>query len=115
MWDSDTNTAFKPIKQAIMNNAIAAPEPNAQYHLTVDTSKKRLGGVLFPLGEVPPGTEATNTRSHRMKERIIMFISFRLAEVESRYSNLECEALAVIQCLAEIRWMIITSHYSVFV
>lgn len=44
-----------------------------------------------------------------------MFISFRLAEVESRYSNSEREALAVIRCLAEVRWMIIASAYPVFV
>jgi len=115
IWDSDRNTAFEAIKQAIANNAMAAPNPNAQYHLAVDASKKGLGGVLFQLGEVDPGTEATNTGKHRMMERIIMFISFRLAEVESRYSNSEREALAVIRCLAEVRWMIIASPYPVFV
>jgi len=114
-WDTDKNTAFEAIKQAIANNAMAAPNPHAQYHLAVDASKKGLGGVLFQLGEVVPGTEATNTEKHRMMERIIMFISFRLAEVESRYSNSEREALAVIRCLAEVRWMIIASPYPVFV
>ena len=115
LWDTDKNTAFEAIKQAIANNAMAAPDPNAQYHLAVDASKKGLGGVLFQLGEVAPDTEATNTEIHRKVERIIMFISFRLAEVESRYSNSEREALAVIGCLAEVRWMIIASPYPVFV
>jgi len=115
VWDSDRNTAFEAIKQAIANNAMAAPNLNAQYHLAVDASKKGLRGVLFQLGEVDPGTEATNTDKHQMMERIIMFISFRLAEVESRYSNSEREALAVIRCLAEFRWMIIASPYPVFV
>ena len=88
-WDSDRNNAFAAIKQAIANDAMAAPDPGAQYHLAVDASKQGLGGVLFLLGEVEPGTEATNTRKHRMMERIIIFISFRLAEVESHYSNSE--------------------------
>ena len=43
-----------------------------------------------------------------------MFISFRLAEVESCYSNSEREALAVSQFAAELRWMIIASPYPVF-
>ena len=50
IWDSERNTAFEAIKQAIANNAMAAPNPNAQYHLAVDASKKGLGGVLFLLG-----------------------------------------------------------------
>ena len=95
-WDSARNTAFEAIKKAIANNAMAAPDPGAQYHLAVDAGKKALGGVLFQLGEVEPGTEATNTGKHRMMERIIIFISFQLVEVESRYSNSEREALAVI-------------------
>jgi len=94
---------------------MAAPDPNAQYHLPVDASKKGLGGVLFQLGEVEPGTEATNTGKERTMERIIMFISFRLAEVESRHSNSERQALAVILYLAEVRWMRIGSPSTVFV
>lgn len=114
-WDDERNTAFEAMKQAIANNAMAPPDPLAQYHLAVDASKQGIGGVLFQLAGIEHGTEATNTDKHRTAERIIMFISFRLAEVESRYSNSEREALAVIRCLAEVRWMIIASPFPIFV
>lgn len=42
LWDSDKNTAFQAWKQAIANNAIAAPDPNAQYHLAVDVGRMGL-------------------------------------------------------------------------
>jgi len=102
-WTEEKNIAFEAVKQAIVNNAMAAPDPHAQYHLAVDASKRAIGGVLFQLEGVDAGTEAAGTGNHRMAERIILFISFRLTDVETRYSNSEREALAVICCLAEVR------------
>src|SRR5205807_8973303 len=61
------------------------------------------------------GTEATNSGSHRAAERIIMFMSFKLIDAETRYSNSEHEALAVVRCLAEVRWMVMASKYPVLV
>ena len=95
-WTVEKDIAFQAIKQAIANNAMAAPDPHSQYHLAVDASKRGLGGVLFQLAGVSPGVEATNSAAHRQAERIIMFISFKLADTETRYSNSEREALAVI-------------------
>ena len=114
-WDRRKEVAFQALKQAIANNAMAAPDPAAQYHLAVDASKMGIGGVLFQLDGIPPGSEALSNASYRAAERIIMFISFRLSDAESRYSNSEREALAVIRCLAEVRWMVIASPYPVFV
>lgn len=36
-----------------------------------------------------------------------MFLSFRLSDAETRYSNPKRECLAVVKCLAEVRSMII--------
>jgi len=114
-WTMEKDVAFQAIKQAIANNAMAAPDPSAQYHLAVDASKKGLGGVLFQLAGVPPRVEATHSTPHREAERIVMFISFKLADTETRYSNSEREALAVVRCLAEIRWMVIASEVPILV
>ena len=103
------------IKQAIANNAMASSDPQGQYHLAIDASKQGIGVVLFQLAGIEDCTEATNTEKHPTAEPIIMFMSSRLAEVETRYSNSEREALAVIRCLAEVRWMIMASPFSVFV
>ena len=114
-WTPEKEIAFQAIKQAIANNAMAAPDAYWQYHLAVDASKRGLGGILFQLTWIPSGVEATNSPLHREAERVIMFISFKLPDAETRYSNSEREALAVVRCLAEVRWMVIASEYPVFV
>jgi len=95
-WTMEKDVAFQGIKQAIANNAMAAPDPSAQYHLTVDASKKDLSGVLFRLAGVPPRVEATNATTYRQAERSFMFIYSTLADMETRYSNSEREAWAVV-------------------
>ena len=114
-WDREKEVAFQAIKQAIANNAMASPNPNAQYYLAVHASKRGIGGVLFQLEGIPPGEEAGNEKVYRNVERIIMFMSFRLSDAETRYSNSEREALAVVRCLAEVRWMVIASQYQILV
>lgn len=52
---------------------------------------------------------------YRDAERIVMFLSFRLSDAETRYSNPERECLAVVKCLAEVRWMIIGSKFLVMI
>jgi len=94
---------------------MALPDPYSQYPLGVDESKLGIGGILFQLEGVPPGTEAGNLSTYRSSERIIMFISFRLSDVETRYPNSEREALAVVRCLTKVRWMVMASKYPVLV
>lgn len=114
-WSKERDVAFQAMKQAIANNAMALLDSEAQYHLAVDASKRGIGGILFQLEGIEAGTEAGNSTLHRNAERIIMFMSFRLTDVETRYSNSEREALAVIRCLAEIRWIVIASKHPVLV
>ena len=44
-----------------------------------------------------------------------MFLSFRLADVETRYVNSERECLAVVRCLAEVRWLVMGNQHPVLV
>jgi len=39
-WDGNKEIAFQAIKQATANNAMASGNPNTQYHMAVDPSKK---------------------------------------------------------------------------
>src|SRR5437879_2261490 len=96
VWSKAKDVAFQAIKMAIANNAMASPNLQEQYHLAVDVSKTGIGGVLFQLEGIEAGTEATNSRVHQSAEQVIMFMSFRLCDAETRYSNSEHEALAVI-------------------
>jgi len=94
---------------------MALPDPEEQYHLAVDASKRGVGGVLFQLEGISPGTKAGWSALHRAAERVVMFISFKLTEAETRYPNSEREALAVVRCLAEVHWMIMASKHPVLV
>ena len=84
-------------------------DPAVQYHLATDASKWCLGGVLFQLVDAPPGIKATH--SYKENIQIIMFMSFRLEDAETRYDTTERKALAVVQCLAEVRWLVTASKY----
>ena len=108
-WGPEQRKSFEYIKDAVSNNAMGGADPAVQYHLATDASKWCLGGVLFQLVDAPPGTEAT----HSYKEHIciIMFMSFRLEDAETRYDTTEREALAVVRCLAEVRWLVTGSEY----
>ena len=83
--------------------------PAVQYHLANDASKSCLGGVLFQLIDASHGIEAT--KSYKKHIQIIMFMSFRLENAETRYDTTEREALAVVRCLAEVRLMVTGSKY----
>ena len=112
-WNQDHQEAFDLVKHAIGTNAMAGPDPDVQYHLATDASEMTVGGCLFQLHGVPPGTEAT----HRVlpNERINMFLSFKLVDSETRYSNSERECLAIVKCLTEVRWLVVGSPYPVLI
>lgn len=115
IWTPEKNAAFEAIKRAIVENAMAPADPTLQYHLAMDASKRGIGGALFQLHGIEPHTEATNSNEHRDAERIVQFMSFRLEDAETRYTNPEREALAVVKGLAEVRWLAVASPYPIMV
>ena len=66
---------------------------------------------FFQLVDASPGTEATN--SYKEHIRIIIFMSFRFEDAETRYDTTEREALAVVLCLAEVRWLVNGNVYPI--
>ena len=58
---------------------------------------------------VEVGTEATP--KFRKNERINIFFSFWLSDVETRYVNSEREYLAIVRCLNEIKWLVIGNKF----
>jgi len=106
-WGPEQDASFQYIKDCITSNAMAGTDATKQYHLSCDASKTGIGGVLFQLKEAPPGTSATGTIKDQIA--INMFMSFKLSDVETRYTTTEREALAVVRCLAEVRWLVVGS------
>ena len=103
--------SFDHLKRSINDNAIAGSDQNLQHHLATDASNCCLSGVLFQNSKSKPGTAMTSSLATRGQEKIIMFLSYRLNDAETIYSNLERECLAVVRCLAETIWLVIGSPY----
>ena len=108
-WRQEQETAFEAIKKAIIENVVYGGDETRQYHLMTDASTHAIGGVLFQLPNTPAGINISPTTRKDMK--VVMFISKRLAPAETRYSTTEREALAILRCLEEVRWLILGSPF----
>ena len=108
-WGEDQQKSFEHIKSSIISNAVYGGDDRIQYHLATDASKTGMGGVLFQIIDQPAGTIAA--QKNRKTQRIIMFISKPFTEAETRYSTTEREALAVVRCLEEVRWLVLGSAF----
>ncbi|KAF3931381.1 Protease [Dactylella cylindrospora] len=110
-WGAKQKASFNSVVNDVVNRAMTSGEPKIQYHLVTDASKTGIGGILFQMPDIEAGVEAT--LKNKGAERIIMFISFKLADAETRYTTTEREALAVVRCLAEVRWLVHGSPFPV--
>lgn len=110
-WGPAQQDAFAVICNHVQERAIRNPEPLVQYHLAVDTSGTGVGGVLFQLDGQPTGTAISDQLMPAMK--ILLFLSFKLADAETRYNTGERETLGIVKSLAECRWLVITSPHPI--
>ncbi|RDI83557.1 hypothetical protein Vi05172_g6513 [Venturia inaequalis] len=106
VWTEACEKAFQACKNAILNNICAAGDPDKQYHVATDASKGGAGGLVFQLLEQPPGTLAQFGKNVLKDMAIIMFMSFKFSDAERRYHTTEREALSVLKCLEECRYLI---------
>ena len=97
----------------MVENAVFGGDEAVQYHLATDASKTAIGCVLFQLIDREPGVPAR--AANRSLAQIIIFISLRMSDAESRFATTEQEALAVLCCLQEVRWLMHRSAYPVLV
>lgn len=110
-WGEAQKQAFTTICHEIQERAIKNPDVNRQYHLAVDASLTGAGGILFQLADQPVGTAVTDTLMPSVN--ILMFLSFKFSDAETRYTTGEREALGIVRCLAECRWMVIESPHPI--
>ena len=85
-WTSTQEEALKNLKNTLSTSALAYFDKNLRSEVTVDASPVGLGLVLAQYDPSDP----VNTRS------IVQYASRTLSDVESRYSQVEKEALAVV-------------------
>lgn len=112
-WNEDLAGHFKYICNEIQRRTIIAPDRSRQFHIASDTSELATGGVVFQLEDQPLGTHVTDRNMTSV--RVLMFLSFKLEDSETRYSTGERETLGVIRCLLEARPWIIESPYPTIV
>ena len=108
-FTAECKTAFRKIQDSIIQNILHGGDPHIQYHLAVDASQYSVGGVLFQMSKHPPGTSALKI-DHADYE-IIMFMSWGMSEAEKKYHTSEREALSVIKCLEECRWLVVGADH----
>jgi hypothetical protein len=110
-WNEEAEQSFRAVKESVLQNACHGGDPQRQYHLACDASQYAYGGVLFQLAEQPLGTLLTSKLVDSM--RIIQFISKKFLDTETRYHTTEREALAIVRCLEETRWLVNENRHPV--
>ena len=108
-WGEQQEASFQHIKRSICENAMVGGDPSYQYHIAAEAYQREIRGVVFQLPGMKPGT--TMEWKHAGEMRIIMFISQKLSDAESRYLNTEQEGLAVLRYLEKVRWLVTGSPY----
>jgi len=108
-WGQEQEKSFRAVKEAIIKNVVFGGDDSKQYPLMTDASTHALGGVLCQLPGLPAGSRLTLSTRSEMK--IVMFISKRFLETETRYSTMEREALAILRCLEEVWWLVLGSPF----
>ena len=79
VWNDQCEQAFNTLKEKITSSPVLQPfDIKKKSTLTVDASQQALGAVL------------------QQNEHPVLFVSRKLTDTESRYSNIEREGLAVI-------------------
>jgi hypothetical protein len=111
IWDSAQQASFDHVKKSITKNAMTTAVHELQYHLTTNASKRVTEACLFQLLE--KSFDIIMTSQLKNKFKIIMFMSFRLNDVEIRYSNIERKCLIIVNVLIEVRWLIVNSKWKI--
>lgn len=106
VWTDRCEVAFQACKEAILSNICAAGDPSKQFHIATDASGTGAGGLLFQLLDHAPGTLAKFGKHVFDDMAIIMFMSFKFTDAERKYHTTEREALSVLKCLEESRFLI---------
>lgn len=109
-WEPEQQKSFDHIKKSIFENAMSGIDESLQMNLATDALKYGLGRVLFQLPGEPPRTEAIEKHKHIF--RMVMFMSFKLEDEETRYHTTEREAFAVVRCMAEVKCFIMGHLYA---
>ena len=102
-WNGTHEEALNKLKNALTTKAMAYFDPNLRSEVTVDASPVGLGLVFAQYDQTDP----ENTR------QIIQYASKSLSDVESRYSQIEKEALGVVWACEKLHLYLYGSEFDI--
>jgi hypothetical protein len=111
IWRKSQQVSFDHVKRSITKNAMTAVVHELQYHLVANASRRITNACLFQISEKSLDTVMTSQLKNKFK--IVMFMSFWLNDVETRYFNIERECLAIINALAKMWWLIVENNWKI--
>ena len=102
-WNAEHENAFQTVKSSLTTEALAYYDPKLRTELNVDASNVGLGAVFCQYDEVNP----------EVSKQVVMYASRTLSDVESRYSQVELEALAVVWACERFHLYLIGSQFDI--
>lgn len=115
-WGDEQQASFEAIKEAVIWNACVGSDPVKRHYLATDVSKHGFGGIFFQLAdEDEKKMSLKSPQIPKGKEKVIHYISQQFNDAGTRYPILEREALAVLRCLEDVRWIAVSSRYPIVV
>jgi hypothetical protein len=109
IWEKSQQKSFDHVKKSIIENVMSTTIHELQYHLTANASKRIIEACLFQLHEVSSDTQMKSTLKNKIK--VVMFMSFKLNDTETRYSNIERECLIIMNALTKIKWLVLDNQW----
>jgi transposase InsO family protein len=96
-WTDQCENSFRNMKNALINApSLLLPLPGITFELFTDASDIAIGGTLV------------------QQTKPIGFVSRKLLDVETRYTVMERELLALVYCLAKFRRYLVDAHFRVY-
>ncbi|RPA72138.1 DNA/RNA polymerase, partial [Ascobolus immersus RN42] len=89
------------LKEAIVEEKCLVQDSKGHSKEVTNRIQNGMGAVVFQLPGHPPNTKLSTT--NRKDMRVVEYISQRFTPAESRYTNSEREALALVKALKETR------------
>jgi hypothetical protein len=106
------STSFvRSCKKEYYENAMITTMHELQYHLTTDASWRITSACFFQISKEALNTIMTSQLKDKFKT--VMFMSFRLNDVETKYLNIEKKILIIVNALIEMRWLTMNNKWKI--
>ena len=111
LWTLNHERVFQKIKKTIMKIICSNEDDTRQWHLVIDAFKTEANEILFQFDN--HSSEIAHRKKFLNDMQIVMFLNYQYNPSQTKYQTTEREALAVVKCLTEIKWLVQSFQYSI--